>query len=76
MELSLRERDRMAVRRLVSEGVLTPTAGAERLGVTRRHMRRPRRRFATEAGLWTRKRKRARHRSRRPRRAALGELVQ
>ena len=34
------------------------------------------RRWLTEAGLWTRKRKRARHRSRRPRRAALGELVQ
>ena len=141
MELSLRERDRMAVMRQVSDGVPTPTAGAARLGVTRRHMRRMRRRFEvegdgaavhglrgrrsnrarapevreavlamaaavyagfgptllaehaarelgveasadtvrrwlTEAGLWTRKRKRARHRSRRPRRAALGELVQ
>ena len=32
MELSLRERDRMAVMRQVSEGVLTLTAGAARLG--------------------------------------------
>ena len=29
-----------------------------------------------EAGLWKRQRRRAKHRSRRPRRAALGELEQ
>ena len=32
MELSLMERDRMAVMRQVSEGVPTPTAGAAQLG--------------------------------------------
>ena len=32
--------------------------------------------WLTGAGLWTRKRKRAKHRSRRPRRAARGELIQ
>ena len=32
--------------------------------------------WLTGAGLWTRKRKRAKHRSRRPRRAARGELLQ
>ncbi|WP_420632683.1 ISNCY family transposase [Candidatus Palauibacter sp.] len=34
------------------------------------------RRWMLEAGLWERRRRRARHRSRRPRRAALGELGQ
>ncbi|WP_420635153.1 helix-turn-helix domain-containing protein [Candidatus Palauibacter sp.] len=142
MELSLRERDRVSVLRQVSEGVLTGAAGAVRLGVTRRHVRRLVRRFEAvgdaaamhglkgrpsnrslpaqvrefalslaadplyadfgptllaehlerrfavvvspdtlrrwmlEAGLWERRRRRARHRSRRPRRAALGELGQ
>ena len=48
MDLSVKERDRISVLRQVSEGVLTPAAGAERLGVTRRHFRRMRRRFETE----------------------------
>ncbi len=34
------------------------------------------RRWLLEAGLWERRRKRAKHRSRRPRRLALGELAQ
>ena len=34
------------------------------------------RRWMIEAGLWTRKRRREAHRSRRPRRACFGELVQ
>ena len=142
MELSLKERDRMAVMRQVSEGALASATAASRLGVTRRHMRRLMRRFEREgdgaavhglrgrrsnrahapqvrervlalaaeplyagfgptllaeharqqlgvevsaettrawlvqAGRWSRKRKRAKHRRRRPRRAALGELVQ
>ena len=142
MELSLRERDRMAVMRQAGEGVLAVSEAAARLGVTRRHMRRLMRRFEregdgaavhglrgrrsnrahapevrervlalaaepvyagfgptllaeharrrlgvrvspetmrawlTEAGRWRRRRKRSKHRSRRPRRAALGELVQ
>ena len=42
------ERDRMAVMRQVSEGMLTPTASAARLGVTRRRMRRLTRRFEVE----------------------------
>ena len=139
MDLSLRERDRISVLRQVSEGVLTVAAGAERIGVTRRHFRRLRRKFEAEgdaaavhglrgrrsnralraedreralevakdplyrdlgptllaehlarrfglrlsaetlrfwmleAGLWERRRKGAKHRRRRPRRAALGE---
>ena len=142
MELSLRERDRVSVLRQVSEGVLAGAAGAVRLGVTRRHLRRlvrgfeavgdaaavhglkgrpsnrslpaqvrefalslaadplyadfgptllaehlerrfgvvvspdTLRRWMLEAGLWERRRRRARHRSRRPRRAALRELGQ
>ena len=48
MELSLRERDRMAVMRQASEGVLAVSAAAVRLGVTRRHMRRLMRRFERE----------------------------
>ena len=48
MDLSVKERDRISVLRQVSEGVLTPAAGAERLGVTRRHFRRMRRRFESE----------------------------
>ena len=142
MDLRLRERDRISVLGQVSEGVLTAAAGAERIGVTRRHFRRLRRRFEAkgdaavvhglrgrrsnralraedreralevardplyrdfgptllaehlerrfglrlsaetlrcwmlEAGLWERRRRRAKHRSRRPRRAALGELGQ
>ncbi|WP_419935256.1 hypothetical protein [Candidatus Palauibacter sp.] len=40
MEYSLRERDRVSVLRQVSEGVLAGAAGAVRLGVTRRHLRR------------------------------------
>ena len=39
MELSLKERDRMAVMRQVSEGGLASASAASRLGVTRRHMR-------------------------------------
>ncbi len=128
--------------RQVSEGVLSGSAGAVRLGVTTRHLRRLLRRFEAvgdaaavhglkgrrsnralsaevrdvalsaaadppyadfgptllaehlerrfgvvvsadtlrrwmlEAGLWERRRKRAKHRRRRPRRAALGELGQ
>ena len=142
MELSVRERDRMAVLRQVDEGMLPAAAGAARLGVTRRHFRRLMRRFEAEgngaavhrlrgrrsnralapevregvlalaadplqtgfgptllaeharrrlgvrvsaetvrgwlaaAGVWKRRRKRAKYWSRRPRRAALGELVQ
>ncbi len=142
MELSLKERDRVSVLRQVSEGVLTASAGARRIGVTPRHFRRLLRRFEAEgdavavhglrgrasnralppevrqavlalaedpmfrdfgptllaehvelacglrvsretvrrwlleSGLRTRSRKRAKHRSRRPRRAALGELAQ
>ena len=142
MELSVRERDRMAVLRQVDEGMLAAGTGAARRGVTRRHFRRLMRRFEAEgdgaavhrlrgrrsnralapevrervlalaadplqagfgptllaeharrrlgvrvsaetvrgwlvaAGVWKRRRKRAKHRSRRPRRAALGELVQ
>ncbi len=142
MDLSLRERDRISVLRQVSEGVLGGSAGAARLGVTTRHLRRLLRRFEAvgdaaavhglkgrrsnralsaevrdlalsvaadplyrdfgptllaehlerrfglrlsaetlrcwmlEAGLWERRRKRAKHRRRRPRRAALGELGQ
>ncbi len=45
MELSLRERDRISVLRQVSEGVLSGSAGAVRLGVTTRHLRRLLRRF-------------------------------
>ena len=126
MELSLRERDRMAVMRQASKGVLAVSEAAAWLGVTRRHMEgdgavhglwgrahgpevrervlalaaepvyagfgptllaeHARRRLGvrvspetmrawlTEAGRWRRKRKRAKHRSRRPRRAAMGEL--
>ncbi|MCY3763161.1 MAG: ISNCY family transposase [Gemmatimonadetes bacterium] len=48
MELSVKERDRISVLRQVSEGSLTAAAGAERLGVTRRHFRRLRRRFEAE----------------------------
>ena len=48
MGLSVKERDRISVLRQVSEGVLTPAAGAQRLGVTQRHFRRMRRRFETE----------------------------
>ena len=48
MDLSLRERDRISVLRQVSEGVLTVAAGAERIGVTRRHFRRLRRKFEAE----------------------------
>lgn len=142
MELSLRQRDRISVLRQVDEGVLSATAGAERIGVTPRHFRRLLQRFEAEgdgvvvhglcgrssnqalpaavrdlvlgvasdptyrdfgstllaehvarrfgvrvssetvrrwrkaAGLWQRQRKRAKHRSRRPRRAAVGELGQ
>lgn len=142
MDLSLKERDRISVLRQVREGVLSVAAGAARIGVTRRHFRRLRRKFEAdgdaavihglrgrrsnralpgelrervlevaeeplyrdfgptllaehlersfalrvspdtlrgwmmEAGLWKRQRRRARHRSRRPRRAALGELEQ
>lgn len=142
MDLGLKERDRISVLRQVKEGVLSTAAGAARIGVTRRHFRRLRRKFEAEgdaavvhglrgrrsnralpqafrervleiggeplyrdfgptllaehlersfalrvspdtlrgwmleAGLWKRRRRRARHRSRRPRRAALGELEQ
>ena len=142
MDLNLKERDRISVLRQVSEGVLSAAAGAARVGVTRRHFRRLRRKFEAEgdaavvhglrgrrsnralppefreralevavdplyrdfgptllaehlersfalrvspdtlrgwmmeAGLWKRRRKRARHRSRRPRRSAFGELEQ
>ena len=141
MELSVRERDRMAVLRQVDEGMLAAATAAARLGVTWRHFRRLMRRFEAEgdgaavhrlrgrrsnralvpevrervlalaadplqagfgptllaeharrrlgvrvsaetvrgwlaAGVWKRRRKRAKHRSRRPRRAALDELVQ
>ena len=142
MDLSLKERDRISVLRQVKEGVLSVAAGAARIGVTRRHFRRLRRKFEAEgdaavihglrgrrsnralprelrervlevakeplyrdfgptllaehlerslalrvspdtlrswmmeAGLWKRQRRRAKHRSRRPRRAALGELEQ
>lgn len=142
MDLSLKERDRISVLRQVKEGVLSAAAGAARIGVTRRHFRRLRRKFEAEgdaavvhglrgrrsnralprafreralevareplyrdfgptllaehlersfalrvssdtlrswmmeAGLWKRQRRRAKHRSRRPRRAALGELEQ
>ena len=142
MDLSLKERDRISVLRQVKEGVLSVAVGAARLGVTRRHFRRLRRKFEAEgdaavvhglrgrrsnralprafreralevakeplyrdfgptllaehlersfalrvsldtlrgwmmeAGLWKRQRRRAKHRSRRPRRAALGELEQ
>ena len=48
MDLSVKERDRISVLRKVSEGVLTAAVGAARLGVTRRHFRRMRRRFETE----------------------------
>ena len=47
MELSVRERDRMAVLRQVDEGILAAT-GAARLGVTRCHFRRLMRRFEAE----------------------------
>ena len=136
MDLSLKERDRISVLRQVKEGVLTAAAAAARIGVTRRHFRRLRRKFEAEgdaavvhglrgrrsnralpqgfrervlkvardplyqdfgptllaehlersfalrvspdtlrgwmmeAGLWKRQRRRAKHRSRRPRRAA------
>ncbi len=142
MELSVRERDRMAVLRQVDEGMLAAATGAARLGAARRHFRRLMRRFEAEGdgaaihrlrgrrsnralapevrervlalaadplqagfgppllaeharrrfgvrvsaetvrgwlaavGVWKRRRKRAKHRSRRPQRAALGELVQ
>ena len=142
MDLSLKERDRISVLRQVKEGVLTAAAAAARIGVTRRHFRRLRRRFEAEgdaavvhglrgrrsnralprefreralevaqdplyrdfgptllaehlersfalrvspdtlrgwmmeAGLWKRQPRRAKHRSRRPRRAAFGELEQ
>lgn len=142
MDVNLKERDRISVLRQVGEGVLTASAGAERIGVTARHFRRMRRKFEAEgdaavvhglrgrrsnrampgevrervlavaadplyrdfgptllaehlerrfamrlsaetlrcwmleAGLWKRRRRRAKHRSRRPRRAALGELGQ
>lgn len=143
MDLSLKERDRIAGLRQVKEGVLSAAAGASRIGVTRRHFRRLCRKFEAEggdaavvhglrgrrsnralpralrervlevaseplyrdfgptllaehlersfalrmspdtlrswmmeAGLCKRQRRRARHRSRRPRRAALGELEQ
>ena len=48
MDLGMRERDRISVLRQVGEGVLTAAAGAARLGVTRRHFRRMRRRFEAE----------------------------
>ena len=48
MDLSLKERDRISVLRQVSEGVLAAAAGAGRLGVTRRHFRRLRRKFEAE----------------------------
>ena len=48
MDLSLRERDRISVLRQVSEGVPAVAAGAERIGVTRRHFRRLRRKFEAE----------------------------
>ena len=48
MELSLKERDRISVLRQVSEGVVSAAAGAARIGVTRRHFRRLRRKFEAE----------------------------
>ena len=48
MELKLKERDRISVLRQASEGVLSATAGAARLGVTPRHFRRLRRRFEAD----------------------------
>ena len=48
MDLSLKERDRISVLRQVKEGVLTAAAAAARIGVTRRHFRRLRRRFEAE----------------------------
>ena len=48
MELNVKERDRISVLGQVGEGSLTAAAGAERLGVTRRHFRRMRRRFEAE----------------------------
>ena len=86
MESNLRESDRLSVLRQVDEGVLT--AASEPLyadfGTTllAEHLDRrfglvvspdtPKRRMLG-AGLWERRRRRAKHRSRRPRRAALGE---
>ena len=48
MELSVRERDRMAVLRQVDEGMLAAATGAARLEVTRRHFWRLMRRFEAE----------------------------
>ena len=45
MELSLRERDRMAVMRQAREGALAVSEAAARLGMTRHHTRRLMRRF-------------------------------
>jgi len=51
LRLSLRDRDRLVVLRQVAEGVLRPCRAAERLGVSRRHFRRLRRRFEAEGDV-------------------------
>jgi hypothetical protein len=51
LRLSLRDRDRLVVLRQVAEGALRPCRGAERLGVSRRHFRRLRRRFEAEGDI-------------------------
>ncbi|MEJ2541142.1 MAG: ISNCY family transposase [Gemmatimonadota bacterium] len=143
LTLSLRDRDRLAVLRQVEEGLITPKAAAERLGMSARQLRRLRRRhgeegdaavihglrgrrsnhalprarkaralerarekvfsdfgptllaehlskdaaigalnphtlrrWMIEAGLWTPRRRGRKHRKSRPRREALGELIQ
>lgn len=48
MELSIKERDRLAVVREVAEGLLRPCSGARKLGLTPRQMRRIMRRFEAE----------------------------
>jgi hypothetical protein len=55
-----------------------PTFAAEKLAEVQRLLVDPQtlRRWLIEAGLWARKRRREAHRSRRPRRACFGELVQ
>lgn len=49
--MSLRDRDRLVVLRQVAEGTLRPCRAAERLGVSRRHFRRLRRRFEAEGDV-------------------------
>jgi hypothetical protein len=62
LSLSLRDRDRLSVLRQVDAGLVPPWRGAERLGLSRRHFRRLRRRFEVEGDAAVIHR----HRGRRP----------